>query len=49
MSDDDFGKSWTVRNGEQVMFQTPKKVAIRGWALSHLIHHRDSYPFIYGY
>src|SRR5687768_4988499 len=29
MTDEDFGKSWTVRRGEQVMFNTPKKIAIR--------------------
>lgn len=40
MTDEDFNKIWTVRRGEQVMFQTPKKVAIRGWAISHMIHHR---------
>jgi len=40
MSDDDFGKSWTVRRGEQVMYQVPKKVAVRGWGYSHQIHHR---------
>lgn len=40
MSDEDFNKIWTVRRGELVMFSTPKKVAMRGWALSHLIHHR---------
>ena len=40
MSDEDFAKPWVVRRGEQVMFNTPKKVAIRGWALSHMIHHR---------
>jgi uncharacterized damage-inducible protein DinB len=40
MSDDDFSNNWTVRRGEQVMFSTPKKVAIRGWAFSHMIHHR---------
>lgn len=40
MDDAAFDKTWTVRRGEQVMFQTPKKVAIRGWALSHMIHHR---------
>ena len=40
MSDEDFDKIWTVRNGEQVNFQAPKKVAIRGWAFSHMIHHR---------
>ena len=26
MSDDDFNNIWTVRRGEQVMFQIPKKV-----------------------
>ncbi|MEI9909379.1 MAG: DinB family protein [Bacteroidota bacterium] len=40
MSDEDFNNNWTVRRGEQVMFSTPKKVAIRGWAFSHHIHHR---------
>lgn len=40
MNDDDFNKSWIVRRGEQVMFNTPKKVAIRGWGYSHMIHHR---------
>ena len=40
MGDEDFNKIWTVRNGEQVSFQGPKKVAIRGWAFSHMIHHR---------
>lgn len=40
MSDADYDSIWTVRAGEQVMFQLPKKVAVRGWAFSHLIHHR---------
>ncbi|HEX6849423.1 MAG TPA: DinB family protein [Chitinophagaceae bacterium] len=40
MSDDDFSKNWTVRRGETVMFSTPKKIAIRGWAFNHVIHHR---------
>ena len=40
MSDDDFNKTWTVRRGEQIMMQIPKKVAIRGWGFSHQIHHR---------
>lgn len=40
MSDDDFNKTWTVRRGEQVMMQVPKKVAVRGWGFSHQIHHR---------
>lgn len=40
MTDEDFVKNWTIRSGDQVMFNTPKKVAVRGWALSHMIHHR---------
>jgi uncharacterized damage-inducible protein DinB len=40
MNDDDFAKSWTVRRGEQIMFNTPKKISIRGWAINHMIHHR---------
>jgi uncharacterized damage-inducible protein DinB len=38
--DESFNKNWTVRRGEHIMFTTPKKIAIRGWALNHLIHHR---------
>ena len=40
MEDEDFNKTWTVRAGEKLMYNTPKKVAIRGWAFSHHIHHR---------
>ena len=40
MDDESFNKIWTVRRGEQVLFTTPKKIAIRGWALNHMIHHR---------
>ena len=40
MSDDDFNKIWTVRRGEHVVSKSTKKAAIRGWALSHHIHHR---------
>jgi uncharacterized damage-inducible protein DinB len=40
MADEDFQKHWVVKAGEKVMFDTPKKVALRGWAYSHLIHHR---------
>ena len=40
MTDDDFNKKWIVRAGEKIMYNTPKKVAIRGWGFSHQIHHR---------
>jgi len=38
--DESFDKSWTVRRGEQVIYQLKKKVAIRSWGLNHLVHHR---------
>jgi uncharacterized damage-inducible protein DinB len=40
MNDEDFAKNWSVRRGEQVLFTTPKKVSIRSWGFSHMIHHR---------
>lgn len=40
MTDEDFNKIWIVRAGDKVMYNTPKKVAIRGWAFSHQVHHR---------
>jgi len=40
VSDEDLAKKWIVRRAEQVMFDTPKKVAIRSWAINHMIHHR---------
>lgn len=35
-----FDRTWTVKRGEQVVYQLPRKVAIRGWAINHNIHHR---------
>lgn len=40
MKDEDFNKIWTVRFGERNRNELPKKVAVRGWGFSHLIHHR---------
>jgi uncharacterized damage-inducible protein DinB len=40
VSNGEFEKIWTVKNGDQVYFKMPKAVAIRGWGLSHLFHHR---------
>ena len=31
---------WTVRRGEHIMFQLPKKVAIRSFTYNHIYHHR---------
>lgn len=40
MSDEEMNRIWTVRQGEQVMFSIPKKVALRSWAFNHMFHHR---------
>ncbi len=39
-SNETFGENWTMRNGEQVYFTMPKAAVIRGFVLSHIIHHR---------
>ena len=39
-SDELMNQKWTVRRGEHVFSELVKKVAIRGWGFSHLIHHR---------
>lgn len=39
-NDEDLDKEWTMRNGDVVYFTVPKKVALRTWVYSHLIHHR---------
>lgn len=40
-SDDaDFDKIWTLKKGENIMYQIPVKVAIRSMSLSHSYHHR---------
>jgi uncharacterized damage-inducible protein DinB len=38
--DETMNKIWSIKRGDQVIMASPKKVAIRGWAFSHLIHHR---------
>lgn len=38
--DEKLNSNWQVKRGEQVMMNSPRKVAIRGWALSHQFHHR---------
>lgn len=40
VTDEDLNKIWTFRRGEQVMFQMPKKVALRSFAYNHIYHHR---------
>lgn len=40
ISDAEFAKNWTMRNGEQVYFTLPKADVCRTWCLNHLYHHR---------
>ena len=39
-TDEDFSKTWTLRRGDVIVAQIPKKIAIRNITLNHIIHHR---------
>lgn len=39
-TDENLNSIWVFRRGEQVMFQLPKKVAVRNLAMNHAYHHR---------
>lgn len=39
-TDEDFDKLWTMRRGDHIFFTLPKKVVLRTWAYSHMVHHR---------
>lgn len=38
--DESFNEMWTVKYGEQVLYQLPKKVAVRNFTFNHTYHHR---------
>jgi uncharacterized damage-inducible protein DinB len=38
--DEDLEALWALKNGDAVYFSAPKKVAMRGIFMSHIIHHR---------
>jgi uncharacterized damage-inducible protein DinB len=38
--DEDFFKTWSLKNGETVIFTMPKIAVIRSFMMNHLIHHR---------
>lgn len=40
VKDEDLNALWTLKMGEQILMQLPKKDFIRYMALNHLIHHR---------
>jgi uncharacterized damage-inducible protein DinB len=39
-SDSDFSVPWTLRSGDHTIFKLPRAATVRGFVLSHLIHHR---------
>lgn len=40
ISEEEFAKPWTMRNGEQIYFTSPKGTVARTWCFNHLYHHR---------
>ena len=40
VSDEHLGATWKLCRGEQVIYEAPRTVAIRGFVLNHMIHHR---------
>ena len=36
----EYGQTWTMRNGQQVMTSQPRATVYRVWCMNHLIHHR---------
>jgi uncharacterized damage-inducible protein DinB len=40
MDENDLENTWVVSNGSVMRRELVKRVAIRGWGFSHLIHHR---------
>jgi len=39
-TDEQFTKTWTLRNGDQVLVSRPSEEVLRRWVLHHAIHHR---------
>ena len=38
--DERFMENWTMKNGDKVYFTLPKAAVMRGFVISHIIHHR---------
>lgn len=39
-SDEEFGRSWSLKTGEEVRFTAPRAAVLRRFVLNHMIHHR---------
>ncbi|MCU0327423.1 MAG: DinB family protein [Chitinophagales bacterium] len=40
VEESEFDKIWTMRSGDTIYYQLPKRVICRTWCLNHLYHHR---------
>ncbi len=40
VSEEEFDKIWTMRNGEHIILTEPKAQVVRTWCFNHLFHHR---------
>ncbi len=40
VSDEEFDKPWSMRQGEMIFFTQPKHEVVREWCLNHWYHHR---------
>ena len=40
VTDEQFGKTWTIRQGDQILVSRPREEVLRRWVLHHAIHHR---------
>jgi uncharacterized damage-inducible protein DinB len=40
LQDKDLGATWTLRNGEHVIFSLPRAAVLRTLLMNHIIHHR---------
>lgn len=43
VSDEDLLKTWSLRNGDEIIMEMPRIAFLRGMVMSHLIHHRGQY------
>ncbi len=40
LGDEALGQTWTLKNGEQVMYTAPRAYVLRVWCVNHMVHHR---------
>jgi uncharacterized damage-inducible protein DinB len=40
MDDSAFSQTWTLRNGDQVMYEASRAYVLRVWCVNHMVHHR---------